>query len=670
MYISELKIENFRLFGEGEDAALLRLRPGLNAIVGENDSGKTVIIDALRLALGTCDQEYFRIDDDDFHCPSEGAQRKEIRIRCRFAGLTRSDTGAFAEYLTYEEHEGIRIPVIYLNWKALATERRARHRRYISVEVRSGVDADGPIFDPESRNLLCATYLRPLRDAERALSAGRGSRLSQILQHTDDIATAGEPYDNAAGSPADPKELSILGIGDFANALLKSHVGLTSARDRLNKDYLKNLSFAGSDLSGDIGVATGDEAARLRQLLEKLEIQLQETGADHLPRNRGLGSNNILFMACELLLLGSEEEGFPFLLIEEPEAHLHPQRQLRLMRFLQDKAQSDGGDHDIQILVTTHSPNLASAIDLDNLLLLQEGKAFSLASGQTKLSPPDYRFLQRFLDVTKANLFFARGVIIVEGDAENILVPTIAGLIDRDLTQSGVSIVNVGGTGFRRYARIFQRNDSTQDGEIGIPVACLADTDVMPDCAPEIVGKVKAGEDWPEGRRWKVDSDFEEGYLDQHKQEIRERASGQCVETFVSDHWTLEYDLARAGLGRELYLAIALAKKDDDIASEKEKAIRVTRQALTDWKTFTDEDMPDDVRAAMIYAPLAKGLVSKSVTAQYLARILKRTGKNHARTPAEWEGVLPGYIVDAIKHVTSDASEPEAESAVQDQLQD
>ena len=672
MYISELRIENFRLFGEGEDAALLRLRPGLTAIVGENDSGKTAIVDALRLALGTRDQEYFRIDDDDFHCPAEGEQCKEIRIRCRFAGLKRSDTGSFAEYLTYEVYCSSRIPVIYLNWKVLATERRTKHRRYFSVEVRSGVDADGPIFDPESRNLLCATYLRPLRDAERALSAGRGSRLSQILQYKDDISAAGEPYDADAGPPADPEALSILGIGDFANALLKGHVALDSASDRLNNDYLKNLSFSGSDLKGDINVSTGDDAARLRQLLEKLELQLEEVGADHLPRNRGLGSNNILFMACELLLLGSEEDGSPFLLVEEPEAHLHPQRQLLLMRFLQDKARPAGSsyDHAIQILVTTHSPNLASAIDLDNLFLLQGGKAFSLASGETNLSPSDYRFLQRFLDVTKANLFFARGVLIVEGDAEHILVPAIARLIDCDLAESGVSIVNVGGTGFRRYARIFQRRDSTQDGEIGVPVACLADADVMPDSAPEIIGKVRAGEDWPEKRRWNVESDFGEVQLNRHRQKIRNRASGQRVETFVSDYWTLEYDLARAGLGRELFLAIALARKDNDIASERLKAIGVTRRALREWNTFADETMSDDERAAKIYAPLAKGSVSKSVAAQYLARILLRTGLSHQKSPTEWQAVLPNYIVGAIQHVTSQPPTPEAELAGQDQAQE
>lgn len=71
--------------------------------------------------------------------------------------------------------------------------------------------------------------------------------------------------------------------------------------------------------------------------MEKLDLELLNSQTRETPPVRGLGSNNILFMACELLLLGSEASGFPLLLIEEPEAHLHPQRQLRLMQFLQDQ---------------------------------------------------------------------------------------------------------------------------------------------------------------------------------------------------------------------------------------------------------------------------------------------------------------------------------------------
>ena len=584
MYIAELKIENFRMFGEDEHAAVFHLQPGLTALVGENDSGKTAIIDALRLALGTRDQEFFRIDDDDFHQPPQGQKCNEIRIRCKFDDLTVPDRGAFAEYLTYEDHSGKRIPVLYLNWKALLNPKKAQQRRHVSVEVRSGSGADGPVFDLETRFLLCATYLRPLRDAERAMSAGKGSRLSQILQYTEDITQIGEDYDHAAGLPEDPSTLSVLGIGDFANDLLKRHSGVTSARDRLNSEYLQNLSFAGSILEGEINVSAGDDAARLRQLLEKLELELKEPNVDHLPPNRGLGSNNLLFMACELLLLGSEEDGFPLLLIEEPEAHLHPQRQIRLIRFLQTKVKHLRPDsQSIQILVTTHSPNLASAIQLDNLVLLQGGKTFSLASGHTQLDLSDYRFLQRFLDVTKANLFFARGVLIVEGDAENILLPTIASLIGRDLSENGVSIVNVGGTGLRRYARIYQRKNAEEDGEIDIPVACIADMDVMPDCAPEIIGKIRHGEDFPDNRRWKVISDYRGDELEERRLAIHERASGQNVETFISDKWTFEYDLIFSGLAREVWLAISLAEADGKIGAGRESAFDVTRSALRVW---------------------------------------------------------------------------------------
>ncbi len=445
MFISELRIENFRMFGEGNEEFVLPLEPGLTALVGENDNGKTAVIDALRLVLGTRDQESFRIDESDFHQPAGSAvPRKEIRICCKFEDLTLAEIGTFAEYLTYEEADEGLVPVLYLNWKAT--------------------------------NVV----MRPLRDAERAMSAGRGSRLSQILQFTSEIVQVGTGYDPAAAG-FDPATLSVVGIGDFANALLGDHVGVQSARQRLNREYLQQLCFSGKALEGHISVsgANSENSVRLRLLLEKLDLEVRDGGTTDARPNRGLGSNNLLFMACELLLL-AEDEGFPVLLIEEPEAHLHPQRQLRLMQFLQQKADEKRDDGKrIQIIVTTHSPNLASVIDLRNLVLLHGGQAFPLGEPHTKLDRADYGFLRRFLDVTKANLFFARGLFIVEGDAENIVIPTIARLLDRDLTDHGISILNVGGVGLRRYAKIYQRKRSKDPRTIDLPVACLADIDVM-----------------------------------------------------------------------------------------------------------------------------------------------------------------------------------------------
>ncbi len=136
-------------------------------------------------------------------------------------------------------------------------------------------------------------------------------------------------------------------------------------------------------------------------------MELRSPAVSDAFSNLGLGSNNVLFMACELLLLGAEEDSFPLLLIEEPEARLHPQRQLRLMQFLQKQAEEERENgQQIQVIVTTHSPNLASAIKLANVVLLDSGKSSRLHANATKLDASDYRFLERFLDVTKTNLFF------------------------------------------------------------------------------------------------------------------------------------------------------------------------------------------------------------------------------------------------------------------------
>lgn len=666
MYISKIRIENFRSFGEEDDAFDLPLRSGLTAIVGENDSGKTAVIDSLRFVFGTRDQEYYRIQDEDFHWPSGAAERrKEIRVCCRLEGLSTSEKGAFAEFLTYEEMNGTRDAVLYVHWIAKNRNNTRSGRRSIFAEVRTGKDGDSPALDQEAKELLRATYLRPLRDAERALAGGRGSRLAEILRNTEEIKGVGEPF--AQGTIPDVDTLSVLGVGDYTNALLSRREGIQKAKDKLNKDYLKPLSFAGDTLEGRIDVGQGgDDDMRLRQLLERFELELRNAAQPDLP-NRGLGSNNLLFIACELLLLGDEDVGLQLLLIEEPEAHLHPQRQLRLMRFLTDRASAkEQGGGDIQVLITTHSPNLTSAIPLDNLVLLQGGRAFSLARDKTNLDKSDYRFLERFLDVTKANLFFARGVLVVEGDAENILLPTIAKLIGRDFSKYGVSIVNVGNTGLGRFARIFQRADPNHDGEVSVPVACMADMDVMPDCAPTIVGVLREGDVMPpkEDRGWRVSGDFKDGELEKRRESIKARASGQRVETFVADHWTLEYDLARSGLAEEVWIASVLAKADTSINKGTKKIPSLWRSAKCSFKELNNIANDPEKLSSHTYAQFTKSTkASKAITAQYLADIVERGFSKDALTEEALRGKLPSYIIEAIEYVTGGTETCEAEEA-------
>lgn len=657
MYLSGIRIENFRLFGSGDDAFVLSLQPGLTALIGENDAGKTAVMDALRLVLGTRDQDMQRVDPADFHLPDGAADAAaEIIVRLRFQGLTAADRGAFAEYLTYENLDGPATTALVVTWIAKRGPKDGAPRRTTPPEWRTGEKGDGPLLDLNARVLLTATYLRPLRDAERAMSAGRGSRLSQILQHTREITKTGVAFETT-DPHKDPSQLSVLGLGDYATFLFGKSKGVGLARSRLNQDYLQPLSFANDPLSARIGVnSAGDDASRLRQLLEKLDLSLtRDLDADN-PQNRGLGSNNLLFMACELLLLAAESDGFPLLLIEEPEAHLHPQRQLRLMSFLQAQGEKRRADEQkIQIIVSTHSPNLASELKLANLVLIQGARAFPLGPGQTELSASDYRFLERFLDVTKANLFFARGVLIVEGDAENILMPVLARLLGRDFRHYGVSTVNVGGVGLGRYARIFMRKDA-KDAEIDIPVACVTDMDVMPDIAPWIVGKLEDGEEIPKRpgsrRRWNVRGDFPGEELEARRRAIEGKASGQRVRTFVADAWTLEYDLARFGLAHEVWRAASLALQDERLQDGKITYDQALETADAEFAALTAAGHDDETLACHVYAKFEAESASKAIAAQHLAELLEQPGEEPL-TAAQLRDRLPPYVVGAIEHVTA-----------------
>ena len=307
---------------------------------------------------------------------------------------------------------------------------------------------------------------------------------------------------------------------------------------------------------------TIETKGKLTSLLEKLDLTVNKTSST-MQGKVGLGTSNILSMACELLL--NDDDMTPakssFLLIEEPEAHIHAQRQLKLIQSLELDSEKRGR----QIIITTHSPLLASVVRLENITLMKDGQAFSMSKGLTLLGVDDYTFLEKYLDATKANLFFAKSVLIVEGPGEALLLPTIAKLMGFSFIDYGVSLVDVRGVGLRRYAKIFQR---AKEGEIlNVKVACVTDRDIMPMCAPAICLEEEYcdSEKWPDinSRKWRVEEDFTEEEMTEYISNIKKRADGQNVKTFVSDYWTLEYDLAFVGFGNKemkKVLICALAK--------------------------------------------------------------------------------------------------------------
>jgi len=618
MFLSELKIWNFRKYGSGEGGApglLLKLNKGLNLLVGENDSGKTAIIDAIKYVLQTQSYDYQRFEEKDFFLqpevqPTDTNRAKSLKIECIFRGFDAENNEAanFIEWLGIEKDDG--NDRYYLK----VTMNAERKDRKITYDIKAGPDDEGIQLDGVARDFLRVTYLKPLRDAESELIPGRRSRLAQILKSHEAFSSVPE------------SEHTITKIAESGNKQIEGYFG---GKDENNNDISDQ---SGKKLLSDINkylkeFFTEKEINKIAKfnisgqslsgILEKLILDLAE-------ENSGLGSYNRLYIATELLLLKrTNYYGLKLSLIEEVEAHLHPQAQLRLIEYLQSDLAGGSG---VQLIMTTHSPNLASKVKLDNLIICKGDKAFPMGSDFTELEKGDYLFLERFLDVTKANLFFAQGVILVEGDAENILIPVIADILGKPLTKHGVSVVNVQSTAFLRYSRIFKR----KAGEvIGVKVAVVTDNDIKPDSrlsAQEIADK---------------------------RTEKEAKYNGQEIKTFISPDWTLEYDISLGSLRKEFYTAVLRAEKiqnSDTYGLTLAKITKVNQKVETDFTTWTSEHKTEQEIAEAIYKDyMLDKKISKAVVAQCFAALLKECEGIKERIEADEK---LKYLVDAIKYVT------------------
>lgn len=449
MHLAKLVIKNFRKIEHAE----LSFQAGLNVLVGGNNVGKTAVVDALRALLAGHDEPYPRLGEDDVHRPRSGLPSGDIVFEYVFSGLDLDDEADFLAALVPDAFGKLEVHV-KIRYSDADKAGRLRAKRWCGENEDVGLTAD-------MMENLRGVYLPPLRDASQGLKPGRTSQLARLLQLLAD-------------------EAGIDGINKALHELdgkLKAHLPIVSTHDAINNRHKTMLGPQLAQLL-EVGLSASDFKSlksRLSLLVDSFEIE-----------QNGLGFNNLVYMAVVLSELTKNPEScYRGLIVEEPEAHLHPQLQAVLLQYLQSIQLVDG-EKPVQLFVTSHSPNFASIADLDSLVcLVDTGAAVETFLPRSVVFKKGKREkLARYLDVTRAELFFARRVIFVEGAAELMMVSALAKRIGCDLRQHGVSVISVEGLNFDSFLPLFG------NAALKIPVAVLTDADPVPS---KILPKTETG---------------------------------------------------------------------------------------------------------------------------------------------------------------------------------
>lgn len=607
MHLAKLVIKNFRKLAHAE----VSFQPGLNVLVGGNNVGKTAIVDALRALLAGHDEPYPRLGEEDVHRPPGGTASGDIVFEYVFSGLDLDDEADFLASLV-PAASGKLDARITIRYSDPDNAGRLRAKRWCGEHEDVGLTAD-------MMENLRGVYLPPLRDASQGLKPGRTSQLARLLTL----------FADPAGVDEINKALQQLD-GD-----LKKHMPIVNTHDAINT---RHKSMLGPQLAQLLEV--GLSASDFKNLKSRLSLMVD---AFEIEQN-GLGFNNLIYMAVVLSELAKNTQScYRGLIVEEPEAHLHPQLQAVLLQYL-ESIKAVAGEKPVQLFVTSHSPNFASIANLESLVcLVDTGASVETFFPRTVTFKKGKREkLERYLDVTRAELFFARRVIFVEGAAELMMVSALAKRIGYDLREHGVSLISVEGLNFDSFLPLFG------DTALKIPVAVLTDADpvtpketakrVVPAVIPSATVAVSAvaGTSAPDDEDEEAeDEDAEPVYPAPGDKIIVSSNTAKmksCEDTYIKVFHglkTFEYDLALETANRAAMLA-ALKELHPTIAKN--------------LKVKVDAETGDAAQARALFCGMferPKNNVQKGSFAQSLAQVISDPSVPFT---------VPTYIQSAIEH--------------------